>query len=202
METVKAFIFGLTLAIAIGPIAVLIINRGLTEGFKSGLLSGLGAALADFTYGLVAFTIGSFMVGYLHLNHHYFELATSGILLVFGVWMLKGSLQAPAEREKSTATAKGGSLRYLFSTYLLTVLNPLTVVAFVGFSGQLLSPVSGYVDVLLLALAIFSGSFLVQAALALLGASLGRFIQNPAVVRMLNLGSSLCIMLFGLAGLL
>ena len=202
MEVLKAFVFGVTLAVAVGPIAILIINRGLTLGLKSGLSSGLGAALADFTYGLIAFTIGSVIVGYLNLNARLFELLTSFILLVFGLWMLRGSLKATKEAQpEQDSGKKRNGFGYLLSTYLLTVVNPLTIVAFVGFSGQLVSPVSGAGHILILALAIFAGSVLIQFALALFGATLGRFLKNQRVVRLLNMGSSICIILFGLAGM-
>ncbi|WP_266205649.1 LysE family translocator [Pontibacter kalidii] len=202
METLKAFIFGLTLAIAVGPIAILIINRGLTQGLRSGLMSGLGAALADFTYGLMAFSVGAVIVGYLHLNAYYFKFLTSLILVVFGLWMLKGSLKPSLEKQKGQPeTKKKSGFTYLLSTYLLTVANPLTVVAFVGFSGQLVSPVTGAGHVFILALAIFAGSLIIQSALAFFGASLGRFLQSPHILRFLNVGSSVCIMLFGLAGM-
>ena len=159
MEVLKTFIFGVTLAVAVGPIAILIINRGLTLGLKSGLMSGLGAGLADFTYGLVTFTIGSVVIGYLQLNARFFELFTSAILVVFGLWMLRSSMKAPKERQLER---RGGKKRngfgYLLSTYLLTMVNPLTLVVFVGFSGQLISPVSSAAHVVILALAIFAGS--------------------------------------------
>ncbi|PTX20149.1 threonine/homoserine/homoserine lactone efflux protein [Pontibacter mucosus] len=202
MEVLKAFVFGVTLAVAVGPIAILIINRGLTLGLKSGLSSGLGAALADFTYGLVAFTIGSVIVGYLNLNARLFELLTSFILLVFGLWMLRGSLKATKDAQPEQHSGKKRSdIGYLLSTYLLTVVNPLTIVAFVGFSGQLVSPVSGAGHIVILALAIFAGSVLIQFVLALFGATLGRFLKNQRVVSLLNMGSSICIILFGLAGM-
>lgn len=203
MEVLKAFVFGVTLAVAVGPIALIIINRGLTLGLKSGLSSGLGAALADFTYGLVVFTIGSVIVGYLNLNARLFELLTSFILLVFGLWMLCGSLKATKDAQPEQPSGKKRSdIGYLLSTYLLTIVNPLTIVAFVGFSGQLISPVSGAGHIVILALAIFAGSVLIQFALAFFGATLGRFLKNQRVVSLLNMGSSICIILFGLAGIL
>lgn len=202
MEVLKAFVFGVTLAVAVGPIAILIINRGLTLGLKSGLSSGLGAALADFTYGLVAFTVGSVIVGYLNLNARLFELLTSFILLVFGLWMLRGSLKATKDPQlEQSGGKKRNGVGFLLSTYLLTVVNPLTIVVFVGFSGQLISPVSGAGHIVILALAVFAGSVLVQFAFALFGATLGRFLKNRRLVRLLNMGSSICIILFGLAGM-
>jgi threonine/homoserine/homoserine lactone efflux protein len=203
MDTLKAFVFGITLAVAIGPIAILIINRGLVYGFRSGLMSGVGAALADFTYALVAFTAGSVLVGYLHVNHVYFSWVASAALMLFGVWMLAMSLRKPADKVNAIlGKPHRGDFGYLTSTYLLTIVNPLTIVVFVGFSGQLITPVFTMWQVVSLSLAIFLGSLLIQAVLASVGATMGRYVKSPAVIRMLNLASSLCIIGFGVAGLL
>ena len=43
----KAFVFGVVVAAAIGPIALLIFGTGARQGFASGAFAGLGAALAD-----------------------------------------------------------------------------------------------------------------------------------------------------------
>lgn len=202
MEMVKAFVFGVTIAIAVGPIAILIINRGLNTGLKSGMLSGVGAALADFTYGILAFTVGTVIVGFLSSTQQYFSYATAAILFLFGAWMLKGSINAAPATLSNQNAVKKGSVNYLLSTYLLTIVNPLTVILFLGFSGQLISPVTGLVDIVLLAAAIFLGSLIIQLSLACFGASLGRFIKNPGVIKVLNIASSLLIMCFGIAGLL
>ena len=203
MDILKAFVFGVTLAVAIGPIAILIINRGLTYGFRSGLMSGMGAALADFTYALVAFAAGSVLVGYLHVNHAYFSWVASGALLLFGLWMMAGALRRPPVGVSiSPGQSPRNDIGYLTSTYLLTIVNPLTILAFVGFSGQLITPVFQLWQAVILSLAIFLGSLLIQTVLASMGATMGRYVKSPAVIRVLNLASSLCIIGFGIGGLL
>jgi len=51
MEFLNAYLQGLALGFSIaapvGPVGVLCIKRTLEKGFRSGLLSGLGAASAD-----------------------------------------------------------------------------------------------------------------------------------------------------------
>lgn len=51
---IKGLIIGFAIAAPVGPIGVLCIQRSLHDGFKIGLMTGLGAALADGTYGLIA----------------------------------------------------------------------------------------------------------------------------------------------------
>lgn len=51
---IKGIIIGFSIAAPVGPIGVLCIRRTLTEGRLSGFLSGIGAATADATYGMIA----------------------------------------------------------------------------------------------------------------------------------------------------
>src|SRR6476661_4664797 len=50
----RGLLIGFSIAAPVGPIGVLCIRRTLAEGGLYGLVSGLGAATADATYGLVA----------------------------------------------------------------------------------------------------------------------------------------------------
>ena len=50
----KSAPFDFAIAAPVGPIGVLCIQRSLHDGFKIGLMTGLGAALADGCYGLIA----------------------------------------------------------------------------------------------------------------------------------------------------
>ena len=51
---IKGLLVGFSIAAPVGPIGVLVIRRTLTEGRLSGLFTGLGAAVADGTYGFIA----------------------------------------------------------------------------------------------------------------------------------------------------
>ena len=50
----RGVILGFTIAAAVGPISLLVIRRTLAEGRIVGLVSGLGVATADGTYGAIA----------------------------------------------------------------------------------------------------------------------------------------------------
>lgn len=59
MAEVKAFIFGISLALTIGPIALLIVTIATRDGLIAALWSALGAGSADFTLALAAFFAGA-----------------------------------------------------------------------------------------------------------------------------------------------
>jgi threonine/homoserine/homoserine lactone efflux protein len=197
-EYITAFVFGMTLAIAVGPIAILIINRSLLYGFKDGFLSCLGASMADYLYGLLAFTIGSVVAGFLQENRFWFELVASSTLAIFGGWMLAGSLKMkPFEINNQPSKPTNPFL----STFLLTSVNPLTIVGFLGFSGQFEFGEFSWFKNISLPLTISLGTLLIGTCMSFAAASVRKFLTDFQKIKTLNIVSSSAILLFGLWGI-
>lgn len=201
--SLTAFVFGFTIAIAVGPIALLIVNLSAAGGLRAGAASGLGAALADLTYALLAFLGGAALAPWIAAHAAPLRAAAAGVLVLLGLWMAAGALRR-LRRPADAAEAQARPLpfrRPLLATYLLTAVNPLTLLFFSGFALQLPpaptpARAAGY------ALCLFLGSLVVQQSFALGGATLGRVLARPAWLLALNLASGLGICLFGVAGLL
>jgi threonine/homoserine/homoserine lactone efflux protein len=201
--SLTAFAFGFTLAIAVGPIALLIVNLSAAGGLRAGAASGLGAALADLTYALVTFLGGSALAPLIAAHAAPLRVVAASMLVLFGLWMAASALRRLRAGSNDPAGAEARSLpfrRPLLTTFLLTAVNPLTLLLFSGFALQLplaTSPARavGY------ALSLFLGSLVVQQSLALGGAALGRFLTRPAWLLGLNLASGLGICGFGVVGL-
>jgi arginine exporter protein ArgO len=195
MELFQSFLFGVTIALAIGPIALLIINYGLNCGFKVAALSGTGAALADFTYSLVAFAAGSGITIFLASYQSQVQLGASIILAVFGCWMLQDAWK---KRNRSLQSEHETACRRpLLGTYALTVVNPLTILLFVGFAGR--SAVTDTESVVLNGLGVFAGSLIIQLSIALFGNVLKTFLKNKKAVFALNVTSAVTIILLGIS---
>lgn len=141
-------------AMPVGPIGVLCIKRSLKDGFAFGLATGLGAATADATYGvLVALGLGlSGLLAYA------LPLKIGGGLLIVLLGLLGlRSFFIPTSKAEIT-TPKGGLLAAWLSTFLLTLTNPMTILAFVGLIAALgtASAAGAY----MLVLGVFLGSLL------------------------------------------
>lgn len=197
----QSFLFGLTLAAAVGPIALLIVNYGLSQGFRAAFAAGCGAAVADLLYAMLAFIAGSQIVAWLAERQDGFRRISGLALVLLGLWMLWRSW-APRDADKpvaAVATPGTDAQRPFLTTLLLTVVNPLTVLVFVGFAGQL--PLGGSLRAAVaLALAVFAGSLMVQTVFALGGAALARVLSNSRWQRLLNGLSGLAIVAFGIHG--
>ena len=51
---IKAVLAGFAIAAPVGPVGVMCVRRTLNQGRIAGLVSGLGAALADAVFGVIA----------------------------------------------------------------------------------------------------------------------------------------------------
>src|SRR5690606_21014990 len=120
---IESFLFGVTLAIAIGPIALLIINLSMTAGLTAGVRSGFGAALADLTYGVAAFLGAGGVQSWLAEGEESIRITASLILAVLGLYMLWSAVRSFGT-SRMPAVIEGHPL---VATYLLTLSNPLTL---------------------------------------------------------------------------
>jgi threonine/homoserine/homoserine lactone efflux protein len=191
----KSLVFGALLAGAIGPIALWIFGTAARRGFAAGSLAAAGAALADFSYALLAFAAGAMVLPRLAGHAVAIRAGSSLLLIALGLWML---LRAPAATAPAVATP--AAARLLFTTFLLTLVNPMTIVVFAGFAPQL--PVAGSpTTAAWLAGALGAGSLGVALCVALAGAALGAALPGPRWRRGIQAASALGILGFGIAGL-
>ncbi|MBW3568312.1 MAG: LysE family transporter [Proteobacteria bacterium] len=186
----EAFLFGLTIAIAIGPIALLILNASLDRGVLARLACGVGAACADFTFGVVAFSAGTALLTFIDDNRDYVSYVSASTLCGLGIWLL---LQAWTSRTNSMER-KRQSIGFT-ATYLLTMTNPLTVLVFAAWLGSH-HVVLEWSAILTVSLAVFAGSLLVQASLAFFGGVLRTRIRREGLL-VANMASGAGILAFG-----
>lgn len=195
----KAFLFGITIAIAIGPIALLVVSTAIGHGFFAGSRIALGAALADFTLAGVAFSAGEVVTAALTGIGQALPIFSALVLMGFGGWMVRSALRRAGEGTPERPVAGPRPVGTL-ATLLLTLANPLTIIGFVAFALSGL-PRMGPGGIAAHALAVFLGSLIIQLALAGTGAGLS-LVLSPSLVRALNLASGLGIVGFGVYGLI
>lgn len=128
----QGLVIGLGIAVPVGPVGLLVIQRTLAGGFRPGFLSGLGAAGADAVYG----AIGGFGIGWataLLLDWQFAFRLAGGLFLAWLAWGAFRSRPAEAAAQPS----RGGAF---LSTFLLTMANPLTILSFAAIFGGVLPP--------------------------------------------------------------
>jgi threonine/homoserine/homoserine lactone efflux protein len=171
----KGLLIGFSIAAPVGPIGLLCIQRTITYGRRSGLVTGLGAATADGLYGAVAAfgltAISGFLVG----QQFWFRLIGGLFLLFLGI---KAFLSKPAG--KSVSSSQNSLFSDYASTVLLTITNPMTILSFAAvFAGLGLAAAGGSpVSPAMMVAGVILGSTLwwfgLSAGVSLLGSRLNR----------------------------
>ncbi|HRD66427.1 MAG TPA: LysE family transporter [Candidatus Competibacter sp.] len=196
----KGMLIGFAIAAPVGPIGLLCIQRTLTRGHWSGVLSGLGAASADAVYGCIAgFGLAS-LAGLLLAWQTELRLI-GGLFLLYLGWQTW--LTPPAAEQARVRPTRAGLLSDYLSTLGLTLTNPVTILAFLGiFAGLGLAGGGGdFVAAAALVVGVFSGSLLWWLLLAGgVGVLRGRL--RPNVMVWINRASGLLIAGFGIWALL
>ncbi|MFO1430821.1 MAG: LysE family transporter [Candidatus Competibacteraceae bacterium] len=194
----KGLLIGFAIAAPVGPIGLLCIQRTLQRGRIAGFISGLGAASADAVYGSIA-GFGLVSLSGLLLDWRQELRRLGGIFLLYLGWRLFSSLPT----EQNSALRSTDLMEDYASTFLLTLTNPVTILAFIGiFTGLgLAAGERNFNAAGLLVLGVFLGSLLWWLLLALAVGALRRRL-SPATRRRLNRAAGTVIALFGALALL
>jgi len=200
----SAFLFGAVVAITLGPIAVLIVRLGVTRGWRSACLAGLGAALGDLVWAWTAFLSGSLLASLLVGRERYFKLGCAVLLAVIAVRMALAAIRswkAGTLPDATEAEKQMGKYGELLGTFTLTCCNPLTVLLFGGFLVQIdhAIPIG---QALLLGVVLFLGSLVVQMSLALGSAAVRPLVATPGRVLTVNLLAATLLVFFAVSGVL
>ncbi len=193
MDFLQPYLFGLTLAFSVGPMTLLLIQRGITKGLKSSLITAFALAAADGTYALLVFGIGTSILRSLGAYKTYTYLLSGLILFALAIYIFISALRNHLHGQR-IAAAKGIGSDFI-SAYILTVHNPMTALIFLGFLGYMTEDISmkatiGY------AFTLFLGSFSGQLFFACTASGLRRFFQKPESIFILNTVSAIAIAVF------
>ncbi len=169
---------GLAIAAPVGPVGVLCISRTLRHGLWIGLASGLGAAVADGVYGAVAGFGVSWVAEFLLTYQDTLRVMGGAFLLILGLRIL---IRGPAHEAGHPAWSEPRPALAFASCFLLTLTNPMTILAFVAvFAGLGLVEATTHIGTgVVLVLGVFLGSAFWWLALSGLVALLrGRVTPN------------------------
>jgi threonine/homoserine/homoserine lactone efflux protein len=200
---IQGLIIGFSIAAPVGPIGVLCIRRTLTEGRLSGFVSGLGAATADAVYGSIAGFGLTFISIFLIERSQWLRLIGGGFLLYLGIRTFLAKTKSTTDPDYSIVQ-RGNLTGNYFSTFGLTLTNPLTILSFAAiFAGLGIGSTSSrnYLSAFILVIGVFLGSsswwFLLSGIVVLFR----QRIKSDSLI-WVNRISGVIIIIFGIAALL
>lgn len=153
---IQGIVLGFSIAAPVGPIGVLCIRSSLQNGFKSGIVSGLGAASADAVYGMIAAAGLTLAADFLVKHQTWLGLLGGTFLLYLGVQTFRSPAPIMEVEEKKANSLVGD----YFSTFLLTLSNPITIFSFIALFGGMNAGAEFEISAFVLVLGVFSGSAL------------------------------------------
>ncbi|MEN6351424.1 MAG: LysE family transporter [Syntrophomonas sp.] len=185
-------IVGFCIAAPVGPIALLCIQRGLRYGFKAGLITGIGAAMADALYAGLAGWGLVWLSSFISYRHTGLQMITGVFFVLMGVRSLS---TPPITKTEDPGTVRRWGL--FVSSFFLTLSNPMTFLAFAAvFAGLGLSAAHHGPSAFMLMAGVAAGS----AGWWLLLCTLVQFFHtrlNETHIRYINCITGAAIMVLG-----
>ena len=187
-EFLRGGALGLSIAVPIGPIATICINRTLARGRLAGIVTGLGTATVHAAYGTMAVLGGEAGGKSLHIHADTMHRMGGLLLCLVGFVMLKRTFAPPIFQERN-----GGFLADYASAAAIAVFNPMTLAMFVGgisaFGVEAANPIE-----LVLGVVVASASW--YTAMCLFVGAVGHRLP-PRIMRRVNGISALAVCAMG-----
>lgn len=152
LDILKGFIIGICASVPLGPIAILVIQKSLSDGQKAGFLAGLGACLVDTLFAVIAIFALAIAETFIE-NYRVLIMVGGGIIVtVLGCGL---ALKDPFRKMKHEEPSPSYSLKDFFQAVIMGISNPgaiLVIFALFAFFGIELEPHDFRVAPILLAL--------------------------------------------------
>ena len=204
---IQGIVFGFFLALPVGPVGVLCVQRTLAEGRMHGLLSGLGAAFGDALYGAVAAFGISAVKDWLEAHQDDLRIVGGVVLLVLAARTIFGkSGRAPRSSKRGVnenRVVTHSLVKDFVSTFMLAVTNPITLIAFAGLLATLGITEAGASvgNASILVVGVFAGSAAWWVAISTTAGILRPFVDGTYQAWM-NRVSAMILLGFGVYALL
>ena len=124
---IQGIIIGLTLAVPVGPLSLLCVQRAVTAGRLHGIVSGVGIATADSIYAAVVFLGLTLISGMILANQVLFRLLAGLVLLLIGIMVF---VSVPPEAK--ARPEQESYLKDYLTTLAIGIANPLTIIFFLA----------------------------------------------------------------------
>ncbi len=126
----RGIAIGVLISAPMGPVGILCIQRTLDKGRRTGLYTGVGAAISDLIYCLLTGFGLSFIEEFIERNQNVIQLIGSAVLIGFGIYLFRKKA-TPTVVDKETLS-NGSPKKNILGGFLFTVSNPLILFLIIG----------------------------------------------------------------------
>ncbi|MDE5807520.1 MAG: LysE family translocator [Muribaculaceae bacterium] len=124
----RGIAIGIIISAPMGPVGILCVQRTLEKGRRTGLFTGIGAAISDMFYCLLTGFGLSFIEEFLTRNHDIIQLLGSVVLIGFGIYLFKSNPSRKLRKPDEGISDK----RNILNGFLFTFSNPLIIFLIIG----------------------------------------------------------------------
>ena len=140
LDILKGLLIGIFASVPLGPIAILVLQKSLSEGHRAGFMAGLGACLVDTLYAVIAMFALAFAESFIE-DHRILIMVGGGIIVVLlGCSM---AFKDPFRKMKEEHQTPSYSLKDFFQAVIMGISNPgaiFVIFALFAFFGIQLEP--------------------------------------------------------------
>ena len=140
LDILKGLLIGICASVPLGPIAILVLQKSLSEGHRAGFMAGLGACLVDTLYAVIAMFALAFAESFIE-DHRILIMVGGGIIVVLlGCSM---AFKDPFRKMKEEHQTPSYFLKDFFQAVIMGISNPgaiFVIFALFAFFGIQLEP--------------------------------------------------------------
>ena len=140
LDILKGLLIGICASVPLGPIAILVLQKSLSEGHRAGFMAGLGACLVDTLYAVIAMFALAFAESFIE-DHRILIMVGGGIIVILlGCSM---AFKDPFRKMKEEHQTPSYSLKAFFQAVIMGISNPgaiFVIFALFAFFGIQLEP--------------------------------------------------------------
>ncbi|MGM9743006.1 MAG: LysE family translocator [Candidatus Cryptobacteroides sp.] len=152
LDILKGFLIGICASVPLGPIAIFVIQKSLSEGHKSGFIAGLGACLVDTFFAAIAIFALAIAETFIEDNRTLIMVGGGIVVTLLGCSL---AFKDPFRKMKKEDSSQSYSLKDFFQAVVMGISNPgaiFVIFALFAFFGIQLEPHDFRVAPILLAL--------------------------------------------------
>ena len=140
LDILKGFLIGICASVPLGPIAIQVIQKSLSEGHKSGFIAGLGACLVDTFYAAIAIFALAIAETFIEDNRTLIMVGGGIVVTLLGCSL---AFKDPFRKMKKEDSSQSYSLKDFFQAVVMSISNPgaiFVIFALFAFFGIQLEP--------------------------------------------------------------
>lgn len=126
---IKGIVTGFLVSLPLGPLGVMVIQRTANLNFKSGFSSGLGVAMTDSIWALIAGFSVTFIISFLETYQLYIQIIGAILLFLLGLNIF---FSHPVTAWKKMRRKGTNSFEMFITSMGISFSNPLTVLAYIA----------------------------------------------------------------------